>query len=64
MHKPPVEDDEAPKAGPSGATDALPERAKKFDEEGGDQPQAKSEEEVAEELRKAREEAETARGDH
>ncbi len=31
------------KSGPSGATDKLPERESKFDEEGGAQPQAESE---------------------
>jgi hypothetical protein len=39
---------------PSGATDREPERAKKFDEEGGDQPQAPSERAVEAELEKAK----------
>jgi hypothetical protein len=50
-------DEEVPKAGPSGATDKLTERVTKFDEEGGDQPQAKSEKHVEEELAKARQES-------
>ena len=44
-----------PKANPSGATDNTEEREKKFDEEGGDQPQAPSQQEVDAELEKARE---------
>jgi hypothetical protein len=64
MRKVPIDDDAAANAGPSGATDKLQERETKFDEEGGDQPQAKSEHEVADELRKAREGEEKARGDH
>jgi hypothetical protein len=43
-----------PKAGPSGATDNTQEREKKFDEEGGAQPHAKSEREISEELKKNR----------
>jgi hypothetical protein len=39
---------------PSGATDREPERVKKFDEEGGDQPQAPSERAVEAELEKAK----------
>ena len=49
-------DEEVPKVGPSGATDKLTERVTKFDEEGGDQPQAKSEKQVEEELVKVRQE--------
>jgi hypothetical protein len=41
-----------PKAGPSGATDKTVEREEKFDEEGGDQPQAKSQHEADRELSK------------
>lgn len=41
---------EVPKAGPSGATDRSVEREKKFDEEGGDQPQAPSQGAVDKEL--------------
>ena len=37
-------------SGPSGSTDRAAERAKKFDEEGGDQPQAPSEAAVHREL--------------
>ena len=44
-----------PKANPSGGTDKTKEREKKFDEEGGDQPQAPSQQEVDAELEKARE---------
>lgn len=39
---------------PSGGTDREPERVKKFDEEGGDQPQAPSERAVEAELEKAK----------
>ena len=39
---------------PSGATDKTKEREKKFDEEGGDQPQAPSQKAVDEELHKIR----------
>ena len=39
---------------PSGATDREPERAEKFDEEGGDQPQAPSQRAVEAELEKAK----------
>jgi hypothetical protein len=45
-----------PKTGPSGSTDKTREREKKFDEEGGDQPQAPSESAVERELRKIHEE--------
>ena len=45
------ESDKRRKASPSGATDNFAERKKKFDDEGGDQPQAASEDAVAEELR-------------
>jgi hypothetical protein len=41
-----------PTSGPSGATDKPTEREMKFDEEGGDQPQAASQQDVDEELRK------------
>ena len=41
-----------PISGPSGATDKPVEREGKFDEEGGDQPQAASQHDVDEELRK------------
>ena len=59
MRTQPIHDSEtAPRAGPSGATDAQTERVEKFDEEGGDQPQAKSEKQVEEELAKARGESE------
>ncbi len=51
----PYEENEVPKAGPSGATDRQAERVKKFEEEGGDQPQARSEKQAEEELEKARE---------
>jgi hypothetical protein len=43
---------EEPEAGPSGATDKMKEREKKFDEEGGDQPQAPSQRAVDKELQK------------
>lgn len=46
---------ERPHTSPSGSTDATKEREQKFDEEGGDQPQARSEEEVDNELVKSRE---------
>jgi hypothetical protein len=49
-------DPQDPKAGPSGATDRLTERVEKFDEEGGAQPQAESEQEVDAELARARQE--------
>ena len=42
---------EEPKAGPSGATDKTIEREKKFDEEGGGQPQAASQHEADEALK-------------
>lgn len=40
-------------SGPSGATDRVVEREQKFDEEGGDQPQARSQAAVDRELRQA-----------
>lgn len=43
--------DEKPVAHPSGATDKTVEREKKFDEEGGAQPQAPSQRQADEELR-------------
>jgi hypothetical protein len=49
------ETQEAPAAGPSGLTDKTKEREEKFDEEGGDQPQAPSEQAVEKELEKIRE---------
>ena len=42
---------EKPTTSPSGATDKTIEREKKFDEEGGDQPQAPSQRAVDDELR-------------
>jgi hypothetical protein len=42
---------EPPKASPSGATDKTTERKEKFDEEGGDQPQAPSQHAADQELR-------------
>jgi hypothetical protein len=50
----PGEAGKKPKAGPSGATDETREREKKFDEEGGAQPQAPSQHAVDEELQRAR----------
>jgi hypothetical protein len=47
---------EEPEAGPSGATDKTKEREKKFDEEGGDQPQAPSQSAVDRELQRVQEE--------
>jgi hypothetical protein len=47
-----------PTVGPSGSTDKTSEREKKFDEEGGDQPQASSESAVERELQKIRDEEE------
>jgi hypothetical protein len=46
---------EEAEAGPSGATDKAKEREKKFDEEGGDQPQAPSQRAVDRELQKIEE---------
>jgi hypothetical protein len=46
---------EEPGAGPSGSTDKTKEREKKFDEEGGDQPQAPSQSAVDRELQKIEE---------
>jgi len=54
---PPPVDPRDQKASPSGATDQTRERIKKFDDEGGDQPQAPTQQAVEEELRRAREEA-------
>jgi hypothetical protein len=51
MANPTSHDEDTPTAGPSGATDQTRERVHKFDEEGGDQPQAKSERAVEQELR-------------
>jgi len=45
-----------PKSGPSGASDRPAEREKKFDEEGGDQPQAPSQQAVDKELQQVQEE--------
>ncbi len=50
MANPTTHESEEPKAGPSGATDQTKERVTKFDEEGGDQPQAPSERAVEKEL--------------
>jgi hypothetical protein len=44
--------EQSKKAGPSGSTETLKEREKKFDEEGGDQPQAPSQQAVDDELSK------------
>jgi hypothetical protein len=61
MANPTTHEDDAPKTGPSGATDQTKERVKKFDEEGGDQPQAPSQRAVEEELRRIESESEDAR---
>ncbi len=47
-------DRDTPPASPSGATDQTKERVQKFDEEGGDQPQAPSEQDADKELAHAR----------
>ncbi len=51
--KPGNKSNQQPKTSPSGATDKTVEREKKFDEEGGAQPQAPSQQAVDEELEKA-----------
>jgi hypothetical protein len=56
-------DDPQPKANPSGATDKTKERERKFDEEGGDQPQARSQREVDAELEKVRREEKSSASD-
>jgi hypothetical protein len=45
---------ENPPSSPSGATDHTTERVKKFDEEGGDQAQAPTQQAVDDELARAR----------
>lgn len=52
-----VIDRDNPPSSPSGSTDQKQERVKKFDEEGGDQPQAASQRAVDEELERARRDA-------